>query len=61
MFGHGRAQNVATVILAVILIFFISAETFREVIPKLVAPEGINEIQNTNTQILNKSKMTKSK
>lgn len=47
MFGHGRAQNVATVILAVILIFFISAEAFREVIPKLFAPLAINDTHTT--------------
>jgi cation diffusion facilitator family transporter len=46
MFGHGRAQNVATVILAVVLIFFISAEAFREITSKLIAPIELNEVQN---------------
>lgn len=35
MFGHGRAQNVAALVSATILIFFMSVETFREAIPKL--------------------------
>ncbi|MEM3088327.1 MAG: cation diffusion facilitator family transporter, partial [Candidatus Bathyarchaeia archaeon] len=35
MFGHGRAQNVAALVSATILIFFMSLETFREAIPKL--------------------------
>ncbi|MEM2911897.1 MAG: cation diffusion facilitator family transporter [Candidatus Bathyarchaeia archaeon] len=34
MFGHGRAQNVAALVSATILIFFISLETFREAVPK---------------------------
>lgn len=48
MFGHGRAQNVAAVILATVLIFFISAEAFREAIPKLFVNSTVNAIQNVN-------------
>jgi len=47
MFGHGRAQNVAALISATILISFMSVETFREAIPKLLQPDG-GESQNTN-------------
>lgn len=35
MFGHGRVQNVAAMVSATILIFFMSVETFRQAIPKL--------------------------
>lgn len=35
MFGHGRAQNVAALVSAVILISFMSFEAFREAIPRL--------------------------
>ena len=35
LFGHGRAQNVAAMISATILIFFMSLEAFREAVQKL--------------------------
>lgn len=35
MFGHGRAQNLASLIVASILIFFLSVETLRSSIPEL--------------------------
>jgi cation diffusion facilitator family transporter len=47
MFGHGRAQNVAALVSATILIFFMSLETFREAIPKFFQAEP-SEFQNTN-------------
>lgn len=50
MFGHGRAQNVAALISATILISFMSFETFREAIPKLLQTEQ-SEIQNINLAI----------
>jgi len=40
MFGHGRAQNVAALVSATILISFMSLETFREAIPKLFEAEA---------------------
>nr|MDO8081343.1 cation diffusion facilitator family transporter [Candidatus Freyarchaeota archaeon] len=40
MFGHGRAQNVAALVSATILISFMSIETFREAIPKFFEAEG---------------------
>ncbi|MEX2723461.1 MAG: cation diffusion facilitator family transporter [Candidatus Freyarchaeota archaeon] len=40
MFGHGRAQNVAALVSATILISFMSLETFREAIPKFFGVEG---------------------
>ncbi len=45
MFGHGRAQNVAALVSATILIFFMSLETFREAIPKFSRAEA-GEFQN---------------
>lgn len=35
MFGHGRIQNVASLITATIFIFFLSIETFRTAIPRI--------------------------
>ncbi len=41
MFGHGRAQNVAAMVSATILVSFMSVEAFREAAPKLFqAPEA---------------------
>ena len=48
MFGHGRAQNVAALISATILISFMSLEMFREAIPKFFLPQEASEFQNTN-------------
>lgn len=48
MFGHGRAQNVAAVVSAAILIFFMSAEAFREAAPKLLQTPEANGLQNTS-------------
>jgi len=47
MFGHGRAQNVAALVSATILISFMSLETFREAIPKFFEAE-VSEFQNAN-------------
>ncbi len=47
MFGHGRAQNVAALVSATILISFMSFETFREAIPRFFQAEA-SEFQNTN-------------
>jgi len=44
MFGHGRAQNVAALVSATILIFFMSLETFREAVPKF--SHEVGEVQN---------------
>jgi len=46
MFGHGRAQNVAALVSATILISFMSLETFREAIPKLFQAPEASEFQN---------------
>jgi hypothetical protein len=35
LFGHGRAQNVAAMVFASILVFFVSLEAFRQAVPKL--------------------------
>lgn len=45
MFGHGRAQNVAALVSAVIIVIFLSAETLRESIPRLVQGDAA-EFQN---------------
>jgi len=47
MFGHGRAQNVAALVSATILVSFMSLETFREAIPKLFQAPEASEFQNT--------------
>jgi cation diffusion facilitator family transporter len=52
MFGHGRAQNVATVVSATVLIFFMSIEAFREAIPKLSQTSETNAFQNANLAMI---------
>lgn len=52
MFGHGRAQNVAAMISATILIFFISLEAFRETIPKLFQTSEPSGFQNANLALI---------
>jgi len=52
MFGHGRAQNIAALISATILISFMSLETFREAIPKFFLPQEASEFQNTNLALI---------
>jgi cation diffusion facilitator family transporter len=52
MFGHGRAQNVAGLVSATILIFFMSIETFREAIPKFFEPQDVNSVQNVNLALI---------
>jgi cation diffusion facilitator family transporter len=52
MFGHGRAQNVAAMISATILIFFISLEAFRETIPKLFQTSEPTGFQNANLALI---------
>lgn len=40
-FGHARVQNVVALIASTVLIFFISLETFREAIPRLLNPASV--------------------
>ncbi len=51
-FGHGRAQNVAALVSATILIFFMSIETLREAIPKFFEPSEGAAFQNTNLALI---------
>lgn len=51
MFGHGRAQNVAALVSATILVSFMSLETFREAIPKFFQG-AINTFQNTDLALM---------
>ncbi|HKZ93535.1 MAG TPA: cation diffusion facilitator family transporter [Candidatus Bathyarchaeia archaeon] len=48
MFGHGRGQNVAALVSATILIFFMSLEMFREAVPKLFQTQEAGELPNTS-------------
>jgi len=48
MFGHGRGQNVAALVSATILIFFMSLETFREAVPRLFETQEAGELPNTS-------------
>lgn len=52
MFGHGRAENVAALVSATFLIFFMSLETFRETIPRLFDTSYIGEIKDTNLALM---------
>lgn len=52
MFGHGRAQNVAAMVSATILIFFMSLEAFREAIPKLFQTSEPNGFYNVNLALI---------
>jgi len=52
MFGHGRAQNVAALVSATILISFMSLETFREAVPKLLQTPEAGEFQDTNLALI---------
>jgi len=51
MFGHGRAQNVAALVSAMILVFFMSFETFREAVPKFSEVET-SEFQNISLALI---------
>lgn len=51
MFGHGRAQNIASLLVSTILIFFLSLETFRSAIPKFFQPTT-DEIQNMTLALI---------
>lgn len=51
MFGHGRIQNVASLITATIFIFFISLETFRAAVLKIFQTE-VGEFQNINLALI---------
>lgn len=51
MFSHGRAQNVAALVSATILVFFMSLETFREAIPKFSQAEA-GEFQDINLALI---------
>ncbi len=46
MFGHGRSQNVAGLVSAVIFFSFMALEVFREAIPKFYQPAEAGEFQN---------------
>lgn len=50
MLGHGRAQNVAALVSATVLVFFMSIEMFREAIPKFLQAEP-SEFQNPSLAI----------
>lgn len=52
MFGHGRAQNVAALVSAIILISFMSLETFREAIPKFFEAPEAGLFQNTSLALI---------
>jgi cation diffusion facilitator family transporter len=52
MFGHGRVQNVAAVVSATILIFFMSLEAFREAIPRFFQTSGTSEFQNITLALI---------
>ncbi len=52
MFGYGRAQNVAALVSATILISFMSVKTFREAIPKLFQAPEIAKIQDTSLALI---------
>ncbi len=52
MFGHGRAQNVAAMVSATILISFMSIETFREAIPKLFQTPETSEFSNVRLALI---------
>jgi len=52
MFGHGRAQNVAALVLATILVSFMSIETFREAIPKFFQSQEASEFQNIDLALM---------
>jgi len=52
MFGHGRAQNVAALVSATILIFFMSLETFREAVPKFFQVSEAGEFQNASLALI---------
>jgi len=51
MFGHGRAQNVAALVSATILIFLLSFGAFQEAIPRFFQAET-SEFQNANLAML---------
>lgn len=46
MFGHGRSQNVAGLVAAVIFVAFMAVEVFREAIPKFWQPTEAGQVQN---------------
>lgn len=46
MFGHGRAQNVAALVAAIIIVIFLSIETIRESVPRLLQGAAA-EFQNS--------------
>jgi len=42
MFGHGRAQNVATLVSATIFIFIMGLEALREAVPRLLGAQVVD-------------------
>lgn len=51
MFGHGRSQNVASLVSAVIFVSFMALEVFREAIPKFWEPTEAGQFQNPTIAI----------
>jgi cation diffusion facilitator family transporter len=51
MFGHGRIQNVASLVIATIFILFLPIETFQAAIPKLFQPAG-GDLHNINLALI---------
>jgi len=51
MFGHGRIQNVASLVTATIFILFLPIETFQVAIPKLFQPAG-GDLHNINLALI---------
>lgn len=52
MFGHGRVQNVASLVSATILVFFMSLETFREAVQKFSQAPEFSGSQNITLALL---------
>ena len=52
MFGHGRAQNVAGLVSAIILVSLMSLQTFQEAVPKFLQSPNVPEFQNTNVALI---------
>ncbi|MEM3489811.1 MAG: cation transporter, partial [Nitrososphaerota archaeon] len=52
MFGHGRVQNVASLVSATILVSFMSLETFREAVQKFSQAPEFSGSQNITLALL---------
>jgi len=51
MFGHGRSQNVAGLVSAVIFVSFMALEVFREAIPKFWQATKADQFQNSTIAV----------